>query len=185
MASTKPRAWKSTVTLNHDWGETRELRRIVGCTRTFFAFGDASKMARMRRLCAWAVIFLCSAAGARDAGADARLAEAQAALDEAQRLLDAGRYTEGIPQGDRALAMREAVLGENHPEVATCLDLAGELHRRHGDLFSALRGGVVDRPWPPLPGTRQEGLALQRLFPGSQLFAGPEASKERLLRLGA
>jgi CHAT domain-containing protein len=35
----------------------------------------------------------------------------------------------------------------------------------------------------PLPGTRQEAEAIQRLFPQAQLFLGPEATKERLLNL--
>ena len=37
----------------------------------------------------------------------------------------------------------------------------------------------------PLPGTRQEAEALQRLLPQAQLFLGPGASKERLLHLEA
>ncbi|HEY8208757.1 MAG TPA: CHAT domain-containing tetratricopeptide repeat protein [Myxococcaceae bacterium] len=65
------------------------------------------------------------------------MAEAQAVFDEAQKLLDAGRYAEGIPHGERALALCEAVLGENHPEVARRLDLAGELHLDHGDFARA------------------------------------------------
>ena len=35
----------------------------------------------------------------------------------------------------------------------------------------------------PLPGTRQEAEAIQRLLPQAQLFLGPEATKERLLHL--
>ncbi len=44
---------------------------------------------------------------------------------------------------------------------------------------------VVERPWVPLPGTRQEAEAIQRLIPQAQLFLGPEAHKPRLLSLSA
>lgn len=37
----------------------------------------------------------------------------------------------------------------------------------------------------PLPGTRQEAEAIQRLLPQARLFLGPEATKERLLHLPA
>ncbi|HYI00656.1 CHAT domain-containing tetratricopeptide repeat protein [Hyalangium sp.] len=52
-------------------------------------------------------------------------------------------------------------------------------------FFSALRGGPTHRAWNPvpLPGTRQEAEAIQRLLPQAQLFLGPEATKERLLHL--
>jgi CHAT domain-containing protein/Tfp pilus assembly protein PilF len=43
------------------------------------------------------------------------------------------------------------------------------------------------RAWSlvPLPGTRQEAKAIERLFPQAQLYLGPEATKERLLQLRA
>jgi CHAT domain-containing protein/Tfp pilus assembly protein PilF len=50
-------------------------------------------------------------------------------------------------------------------------------------LFSMLRANLGDSPWEPLPGTRQEAQAIQRLIPNAQLFLGPEATKERLLQL--
>jgi CHAT domain-containing protein/tetratricopeptide (TPR) repeat protein len=40
-------------------------------------------------------------------------------------------------------------------------------------------------PWAPLPGTRQEALAIQRLIPQAQLFLGPDANRQRLLQLDA
>jgi CHAT domain-containing protein/Tfp pilus assembly protein PilF len=44
----------------------------------------------------------------------------------------------------------------------------------------------VDRSaWVPLPGTRREAQAIQRLLPQAQVFLGAEATKERLLRLPA
>jgi CHAT domain-containing protein/tetratricopeptide (TPR) repeat protein len=52
-------------------------------------------------------------------------------------------------------------------------------------FFSALRADLAHRAWAPipLPGTRQEAQAIQRLLPQAQLFLGPEATKERLLHL--
>ncbi|HLL52643.1 MAG TPA: CHAT domain-containing tetratricopeptide repeat protein, partial [Myxococcaceae bacterium] len=50
-------------------------------------------------------------------------------------------------------------------------------------FFSTLRVGVANQPWVPLPGTRQEAEALQRLLPQAQLFLGSEATKARLLQL--
>ncbi|ATB39480.1 hypothetical protein CYFUS_004924 [Cystobacter fuscus] len=50
-------------------------------------------------------------------------------------------------------------------------------------FFSTVRANLASSVWPPLPGTRQEALAIQRLLPQAQLFLGSEATKERLLRL--
>jgi CHAT domain-containing protein len=52
-------------------------------------------------------------------------------------------------------------------------------------FFSTLREGAAHRAWDvvPLPGTRQEAEAIQRLLPQARLFLGPEATKERLLHL--
>ncbi|HYH97427.1 CHAT domain-containing protein [Hyalangium sp.] len=50
-------------------------------------------------------------------------------------------------------------------------------------FFSTLRANVAERPWGPLPGSRQEAAAIRRLIPQAQLFLGAEATKERLLRL--
>lgn len=44
---------------------------------------------------------------------------------------------------------------------------------------------VAQRPCVPLPGTRREAEAIQRLLPQAQLFLGREATKERLLSLSA
>jgi serine/threonine protein kinase len=48
-----------------------------------------------------------------------------------------------------------------------------------------LRADLAQRSWAlaPLPGTRQEAKAIQRVLPQAQLFLGPEATKERLLQL--
>ncbi|MFL5349329.1 MAG: tetratricopeptide repeat protein [Hyalangium sp.] len=52
-------------------------------------------------------------------------------------------------------------------------------------LFSSLRENPAYRAWAtvPLPGTRKEAEAIQRLLPQAQLFLGTEATKQRLLHL--
>ncbi|QRO02610.1 CHAT domain-containing protein [Archangium violaceum] len=63
---------------------------------------------------------------------------------------------------------------------------ASELAERSASLerfFSARSAELAEGSWTPLPGTRQEAEAIQRLIPQAQLFLGPEATKERLLHL--
>ena len=86
----------------------------------------------MRQVAGWvAMVALCCAASvaASEAPPDARLQEAQTAFDEADRFWDAGRYAEATARGEHALALREAVLGGTHPDVATAMDKLG-LHLR-------------------------------------------------------
>lgn len=68
---------------------------------------------------------------------DTRLSEAQMALDEANTLWDAGRYDESIARGEQSLALREAVLGSAHPDVATSLDMLGSHLLLRGDAVRA------------------------------------------------
>jgi CHAT domain-containing protein len=68
-------------------------------------------------------------------------------------------------------------------------DGASALTRRSTSLerfFSTLSEEPVQRAWhpTPLPGTRREAEAIQRLLPQAQLFLGAEATKQRLLHLG-
>ncbi|MDC0711641.1 CHAT domain-containing protein [Stigmatella sp. ncwal1] len=94
----------------------------------------------MRQGFGWmmAVFLWCAVEGRANAGSpDARLMEAQADFDEATKLNDAGKYSEALVRAEHALALREAVRGSTHPDVATCLNLMGELHRRQGDLTQA------------------------------------------------
>ncbi|HVE86408.1 MAG TPA: tetratricopeptide repeat protein, partial [Myxococcales bacterium] len=47
----------------------------------------------------------------------------------------------------------------------------------------AFRFDAAGRGWAALPGTRRESEALQRLFPQAQVFAGADATKDRLLHV--
>jgi CHAT domain-containing protein/lipopolysaccharide biosynthesis regulator YciM len=94
----------------------------------------------MRNVLGWiAVAVLCCAASAvaQEAPPDARLQEAQKGYEEAKRLDAAGKYAEAVEQGEHALALREAVLGDTHPEVANCLDLLGKARRHQSDFAHA------------------------------------------------
>ena len=103
------------------------------------------------------VVMVCCAAGVAhgEAPPDTRLREAQTAFDEVSTLWNAGRYDDAIARGEHALALREAVLGSAHPDVAGCLVLLGAHH--------LLRGNIV-RAEPLL----QRALAIQEATLGQQ-----------------
>ena len=84
-----------------------------------------------------AVVCVAARAAAGEAPVDERLQQAQAAFDEATKLKEQGQYAEGIAKGEQALALREAVLGGAHPEVAACLHLLGEMSWRQGEYARA------------------------------------------------
>ena len=48
-----------------------------------------------------------------------------------------GRFDEAAPLYERALAVAEAALGPDHPDVALTLNGLAELHRAHGDYEAA------------------------------------------------
>jgi CHAT domain-containing protein len=52
-----------------------------------------------------------------------------------------------------------------------------------GSFSSTTRADLAATSWAPLPGTRQEAESIQRLLPQTQLFLGPEATRERLFHL--
>jgi CHAT domain-containing protein/Tfp pilus assembly protein PilF len=85
------------------------------------------------------VVLLCCVAGvaAGKEFEDARLGAARTAFDEAGTLWAAGRYDEAIARGEQALALREAVLGGSHPEVASSLELLGSHHQLRGNPAAA------------------------------------------------
>ncbi|CAM4120747.1 CHAT domain-containing tetratricopeptide repeat protein [Corallococcus exiguus] len=71
---------------------------------------------------------------------DPRLKDALQAYEQSATLYEEGRYAEAVAPGEHALALREAVLGDSHPDVAYCLSLLGEVYRLQGDFA---RAGVV------------------------------------------
>jgi CHAT domain-containing protein/Tfp pilus assembly protein PilF len=82
-------------------------------------------------------VLCCAAAASGEELPEPRLQEAQAAYDEALKLQGAGRYAEAVARAEHALALREALLGSTHPDVATCLNLLGRVHTLQGNLDRA------------------------------------------------
>ncbi len=61
--------------------------------------------------------------GAGAAASDTTREAAQATFDRAQALRDQGKYREALPEAERALALRERLLGPNDPTLADALNL--------------------------------------------------------------
>ncbi|HEX2573907.1 MAG TPA: tetratricopeptide repeat protein [Polyangia bacterium] len=80
------------------------------------------------------VIIACWAVEVRaeEVPADAPLAQAQKDLNEAARLDKEAKYAEAVTFAEQARRLREKARGPNHPEVAECLQVLGDLHRTQG-----------------------------------------------------
>ncbi len=111
----------------------------------------------------------------------AELEEATRLNEQVLQLLNEGKYTEGIPLAERALAIREKVLGKEHPDVATSLNNLAELYREQGNYEKAealyLRALAifekVHGKEHPLVATSLNNLALLYLAQGSYQKAEP------------
>lgn len=68
---------------------------------------------------------------------EAQLAEAKKLNDQAVKLHDAGRYDEAVPMAERALAIQESVLGQDHPDVAATVNNLAELYLAKNDYTRA------------------------------------------------
>ncbi|WP_143727597.1 tetratricopeptide repeat protein [Moorena bouillonii] len=69
------------------------------------------------------------------------LAEASQLTQQAIKLYQQGKYSEAIPLAERALEIRQEILGEEHPDVAISLNnLAGfyESQGRYVDILTVL-----------------------------------------------
>ncbi len=64
---------------------------------------------------------------------DRSLQEARRLLADSVSLRRAGKYDQAIPPGERAIEIRESVLGSEHPDVAASLNNLGEVFRMKGD----------------------------------------------------
>ncbi|MBM4285668.1 MAG: tetratricopeptide repeat protein [Deltaproteobacteria bacterium] len=83
------------------------------------------------------VICLTALGGVAQTQTDA-LQEAESLNQQVLKLLDAGRYQDGLPLAQRALAIREKVLGKEHPHTAISLSNLAELYRAMGAYEQAL-----------------------------------------------
>ncbi|WP_224249674.1 CHAT domain-containing tetratricopeptide repeat protein [Hyalangium gracile] len=77
---------------------------------------------------AWLLLSCVACATVDTGGADPRLSEARQAYEQGQQQRVAGHYVEAAAAAQRALELREAVLGDKHPDVAQCLLLLGSIH---------------------------------------------------------
>jgi len=141
----------------------------------------------MRQLRGWILVMLCCATEAE--AREETLKEAQTAFDEASTLWDAGQYDDAIARGEHALALREAVLGGTHPDVASCLDLLG-LHlllqgnsARAEPLLQralAIREAALGMHHPEVAQTLN---TLANLYLTQQLYARAEPLLQRSLAI--
>src|SRR4030095_16641933 len=68
---------------------------------------------------------------------DRSLQEARTLLAESASLRRAGKYDQAIPPGERAIEIRESILGTDHPLVANSITNLGEILRFKGDYTRA------------------------------------------------
>jgi CHAT domain-containing protein/tetratricopeptide (TPR) repeat protein len=146
----------------------------------------------MRRSLGWMmVVLLCCAADAMagEEQPDPRLQEAQKAFDEASALQSAGKFAEAIAKGEHALALREAVLGGMHPDVAASLNRLANSYKAQG-LFDramplqarslAIREAVLGKDHPDVAASLN-GLA--NLYRVQGLYGQAEPLYQRALAI--
>ena len=67
----------------------------------------------------------------------AELQEAERLNEQVEQLYEQGKYTEAIPLAEKVLAIREKVLGSEHPDVATSLNNLAFLYFLQGNYIKA------------------------------------------------
>jgi CHAT domain-containing protein/tetratricopeptide (TPR) repeat protein len=83
------------------------------------------------------VLLISSLAVAVAAAQENSIQEAGHLQQEAQQLLESLQYQEGILVAKRALAMRQELLGAEHPDVAASLQILGTLYLKAGNFALA------------------------------------------------
>ena len=68
---------------------------------------------------------------------DPRLAEAEELNQQVIKLYEQGKYQEAIPLAEKALSLRQEVLGNNHLDVATSLNNLAALYESQGRYTEA------------------------------------------------
>ncbi|MEW6734815.1 MAG: tetratricopeptide repeat protein [Acidobacteriota bacterium] len=68
---------------------------------------------------------------------DQALIEAEQLDKEVMKLLDAGKFSEGIPLAEQALAIKEKVLNPEHPDISDTLNNLGFLYQERGEYEKA------------------------------------------------
>ena len=117
------------------------------------------------------------------------LAEAERLNDEVVRLCDAGKYDEAIPIAERALAIRQKVLGPSHPDVADSLNNLAFLYDTKGDYAKAeplyQRALVIDERalGPDHPNVATDVNNLAALYYSNGEYAKAEPLFQRALAI--
>jgi len=86
---------------------------------------------------------------------DRALQDAVKLITEIRRLKEKGQYDAGLPLAERALELREKVLGPEHPDVATALDELGQILHRKGEYARA------EPPYQRALAIREKALGLE------------------------
>jgi CHAT domain-containing protein/Tfp pilus assembly protein PilF len=68
---------------------------------------------------------------------DRALHDARKQLEEALKLVDAGKYDEALPFAERALEIRERLLGTEHPDVAATINRLAGIYIDRGEYVKA------------------------------------------------
>ncbi|MGG6242411.1 tetratricopeptide repeat protein [Nodosilinea sp. AN01ver1] len=117
------------------------------------------------------------------------LAEAERLTEEAFQLYQAGRYAEAIPLAQQALDLREAALGDSHPDVATSLYNLAALYHDQGNYNAAeplykrslsIRETALGQTHP---GVAQSLNNLARLYQDQGTYSTAESLFERSLSI--
>ncbi len=111
------------------------------------------------------------------------------AFNEANTLWEAGRYADAMARGEQALALREAVLGGSHPDVARSLDLLGFHHLLRGNPVRAepllrralaIQEAALGKHHPDIAQTLTH---LARLHPAQEVYEHAEPLHARALAI--
>jgi CHAT domain-containing protein len=90
---------------------------------------------------------------------------------------------EGSPSANSVVVLADPDFDAAPAALPLNAEARGERSASMERVLSSLRAEGIDQPWPPLPGSRQEAEAIQRIFPRAHLLLGSAATKEALLKL--
>jgi CHAT domain-containing protein/Tfp pilus assembly protein PilF len=172
-----------------DLGPAEPIDQLASRLRNALAIRDASFLESAQALYALAfqpLLPLLGKAHRLFLSTDGQLALVPfAALHDGERFLIDSFDLTYLTSGKELLPRMQDTAASCSVVVMADPDFSASRQPRDVESGSSPRTEQAERPWVPLPGTRQEAEALQRLMPQAQLFLGAEATKERLLSLSA
>jgi hypothetical protein len=126
---------------------------------------------QVRALIRGIVVAIALVLGLPATAADDPVAEATALNQQVNALFRQGRYPEAEPLAKRALAIREKVLGPDHPDLAQSLNNLAMLYLADGQLKRAVPAG-----------TRAVEILMKHLSIGSAQRSGAAVTEQRTER---